>query len=92
MPFEYNYTWSDVVGNIGVVMLITTLWLNVSGRWHSKGWQYNLSNLIVAILLSINLYYKPNMSSIIIEIFWAGISIYGLWKYWQSTSNLDKVQ
>jgi hypothetical protein len=81
MILEYNYTWSDVVGNIGVVMLIGTLWLNVSGRINSEGWQYNLSNLTVAILLSVNLYYKPNLSSIIIEMFWAGISIYGLFKY-----------
>ena len=91
MPFEYNYTWSDVVGNIGVVMLIATLWLNVSGRIDSKGWEYNLANLTVAILLSVNLYYKPNMSSIIIEIFWAGISIYGLLKYCRSTNQKDKV-
>jgi hypothetical protein len=83
MPFDYNYTWSDVVGNIGVVMLIGTLWLNVSGRIDSKGWEYNLSNLTVAILLSVNLYYKPNMSSIIIEMFWAGISLYGLYKYYR---------
>ena len=83
MPFDYNYTWSDVVGNIGVVMLIGTLWLNVSGRIDSKGWEYNLSNLTVAILLSVNLYYKPNMSSIIIEMFWASISLYGLYKYYR---------
>jgi hypothetical protein len=86
MILEYNYTWSDVVGNIGVVMLIGTLWLNVSGRINSKGWQYNLSNLVVAILLSVNLYYKPNLSSIIIEMFWAGISIYGLLKYYRLKS------
>ena len=61
----YDYTWSDFVGNIGVAILLTTYYLNVAGKIDSKGWQYNLANLFVAVLLGINLYYKPNISSII---------------------------
>tara|TARA_R110000803_G_scaffold152441_1_gene217495 strand:+ start:1213 stop:1479 length:267 start_codon:yes stop_codon:yes gene_type:complete len=78
---NYDYSWSDFVGNIGVVILLTTYYLNVAGKVDSKGWQYNLANLIVAILLGINLYYKPNISSIIIEIVWFVIAAYGLINY-----------
>ncbi len=78
---EYDYSWSDFVGNIGVVILLTTYYLNVVGKIDSKGWQYNSANLIVAILLGINLYYKPNISSIIIEIVWFIIATYGLINY-----------
>lgn len=80
---NYNYTWSDVVGNIGVVLLLLTLYLNVEGKIDSKGLVYNLSNLLVAILLTINLIYKPNLSSFIIEFFWAGISIKGIINYYR---------
>ena len=80
----YDYTWSDFIGNIGVVILLTTYYLNVVGKIDSKGWQYNLANLIVAVLLGINLYYKPNISSIIIEIVWFIIASYGLFNYWRT--------
>ena len=79
---NYTYTWSDVVGNIGVVLLVTLLFLNVSNRISSQGLFYNIGNLLVAILLSINLYYKPNLSSFIIEIVWAAISIYGILQWY----------
>jgi hypothetical protein len=82
--FEYTYTWSDFVGNLGVVLLITTFYLNVAGKLNSKGLVYNVGNLLVAILLGINLYFRPNISSIIIEIFWAGISIYGIVNYYRN--------
>jgi len=81
--FDYDYTWSDFVGNIGVVILLVTYYLNVAGKIDSKGWQYNLANLIVAVLLGINLYYKPNISSIIIEIVWFVIATYGLVRYYK---------
>ena len=80
----YDYTWSDFIGNIGVVILLTSYYLNVVGKIDSKGWQYNLANLIVAVLLGINLYYKPNISSIIIEIVWFIIASYGLFNYWRT--------
>ncbi len=80
---NYNYTWSDVVGNIGVVLLILTFYLNVEGRIDSKGLFYNISNLAVAILLTINLIYKPNLSSFIIEFFWACISIKGIYNFYR---------
>ena len=84
MIWEYTYTWSDFVGNIGVVILITLFYLNVSGRVSSQGLLYNCGNLLVAILLGINLYFKPNISSIIIEIFWCAISIYGIYNYFKN--------
>lgn len=78
---NYDYTWSDIIGNIGVAILIVTFWLNVNGKINSTGLVYNINNLIVAVLLGINLYFKPNLSSIIIEIFWAAISIQGIYNY-----------
>ena len=80
----YDYTWSDLIGNVGVVLLLYTFYSNVSGKFTAQGFWYNFNNLVVAILLSINLYYKPNISSIIIEIFWLAISVYGLIKWYKN--------
>lgn len=62
-------------------------------RIDAKGFWYSFNNLLVAILLGINLYYKPNISSIIIEIFWLGISAYGLYRWYKNKEKynaLDK--
>ena len=80
----YTYTWSDLVGNIGVALLLSTFYANVQGTLSSQGFWYNFNNLLAALLLSINLYYKPNISSIIIEVFWISISLYGLIKWYRN--------
>jgi len=81
---DYTYTWSDLVGNAGVALLIGTFYANVRGSLTSQGFWYNFNNLLAAVLLSINLYYKPNISSVIIEIFWISISMYGLIKWYRN--------
>lgn len=81
----YDLVWTDWLANIGVVLLLTTLYLNVEGKISSSGFVYNFNNLLVAILLTINLIYHPNLSTLIIEFFWGAISLRGLYKYFKST-------
>ena len=82
MIFEYAYNWSDFVGNIGVILIIVAFYLNVAEKIKSTDRSYNLLNLIGSILLLTSLIYKPNLSNIIIEIIWGGISLMGLYKYY----------
>ena len=84
--WAYEYTWSDFVGNVGVVLLVSTFALLQFNKIDAKGFWYSFNNMVVAVLLGINLYYKPNISSIIIEVFWFILSIYGLVKWYQSRS------
>ena len=90
MIFEYAYTWSDFVGNIGVILIIAAFYLNVAEKIKSTDRSYNLLNLIGSILLLTSLIYKPNLSNIIIEIIWGGISLMGLYKYYFSRANIKK--
>jgi len=85
--FEYSYTWSDFVGNIGVILIIVAFYLNVSEKIKSTDRSYNFLNLIGSILLLTSLIYKPNLSNIIIEIIWGGISLIGLYKYYSQKKN-----
>ena len=87
MIFEYAYTWSDFVGNIGVILIIVAFYLNVAEKVKSTDRSYNLLNLIGSILLLTSLIYKPNLSNIIIEIIWGGISLIGLYKYYSQKKN-----
>lgn len=90
MIFEYAYSWSDFVGNIGVILIIIAFYLNVAEKIKSTDRSYNLLNLIGSILLLTSLIYKPNLSNIIIEIIWGGISLMGLYKYYSSRANIKK--
>jgi len=85
--FEYAYTWSDFVGNIGVILIIVAFYLNVAEKIKSTDRSYNLLNLIGSILLLTSLVFKPNLSNIIIEIIWGGISFRGLYKHYSSKKN-----
>jgi len=71
----------DIIGLIGVTLLIVTYGLLQFDRIDPKGFWYSFNNMIVAILVGISLYYTPNLASIVIEIFWFSLSVYGIWKY-----------
>jgi hypothetical protein len=83
---NYQYQLSDFIGNIGVALLVSTFAAIQFGKMDPKGFWYSFNNMIVAILLGINLYFKPNLSSIIIEMFWFALSIVGLIRWYQFRS------
>ena len=76
--FDYDYVWHDIMGNIGVFLLISSYWGLQTGKLASDGLLYSVINLVVAVFLTINLCYRPNLSSLIIEFFWFIISVYGI--------------
>jgi len=71
---------ADIVGYLGSAMIILAYFLLQSGKVTSEDIRYPLINLIGAILLMISLTVHTNMPSVVIEIFWIGISVYGIWK------------
>ena len=83
---NYTYELSDFIGNVGVVILVGTFAMLQFGKIDAKEFWYSFNNMVVAILLGINLYFKPNLSSIIIEVFWFALSIYGLVQWYKSRS------
>ena len=71
-------TFPDIIGLTGVALLIITYALLQLDRIDPKGFWYSFNNLIVAILVTVSLIYTPNLASIVIEVFWFIISLYGL--------------
>ncbi|OOV86574.1 hypothetical protein BTA35_0211725 [Oceanospirillum linum] len=83
-----SYTWFDLIGNIGVFMVVLAFYLLQTERLYSRDIRYSLLNLTGAILLLISLLFNWNLSSVIIEFFWIGISLIGIFKHLTRKSNV----
>jgi len=73
----YNFIF-QTIGLIGSVFIIVAFYFIQNNK--NKMFFYNKMNLIGAILLLISLIKEPNLGSIMIEIFWIIISLYGIKK------------
>jgi predicted membrane protein len=69
------YQWTGFLGMSFVVIAYLFLQTN---QYTINSLQYQLLNLIGAILLLISLFVHFNLGSFIIEIFWIIITIYGI--------------
>ena len=74
---------SDIIGLIGVALLIVTYAMLQLDRIDPKGFWYSFNNMIVAILVTVSLLYSFNLASMVIEVFWFGLSVYGIWNYYR---------
>lgn len=72
------YSWHDIVGNIGVfIVLLTYLFLQL-GRIDPRSASYSFWNIIGSLMIVISLSQHFNLSAFIIEVAWVAISIFGL--------------
>ena len=81
-------TIPDFIGLTGVALLIVTYALLQLDKIDPKGFWYSFNNLVVAILVTVSLIYTPNLASIVIEVFWFIISLYGL-IMWNKRKNYE---
>jgi hypothetical protein len=71
---------SNSIGMVGViVILIAYLMLSV-GRWSADSFVYQVLNFVGAWLILFSLYFHWNLASVVIEIAWIVISIYGIYR------------
>ena len=77
---------TDVVGMTGTFMVVLAYYLLQLEKTDPKGLSYNVLNLTGAVLLLVSLCFNFNLASFVIEVFWIGASLIGLWKYFQRQS------
>lgn len=75
----------DAIGLTGTFLVVLAYYLLQLERTNPKGLTYNMVNLVGAVLLLVSLCFQFNLASFVIEIFWIGASLIGLWKYWRRT-------
>ena len=89
MEKTMDYSWYDLVGNIGVfVILAAYLALQLNKITHLD-LIYSLANGLGAILIIISLIYEFNLSAFTIEFFWLLISLIGVVNYFRSKNKVD---
>ena len=81
-----NLHWYDLVGTLGVALILFAYVLLQLERVDAKALSYSVLNLVGALLITISLLYEFNFSALVIEIFWIAISIYGIWRYYRRDS------
>jgi len=75
------YAWYDILGTVGVAVIIVTYVLLQWGKVRSEQLVYSLLNAVGATLILISLYFDFNFPSFVVEFFWLLISLFGIGKY-----------
>jgi hypothetical protein len=73
--------WYDILGTLGVAIIILTYVLLQIERVRSDQLIYSLLNAIGAALILVSLYFDYNFPSVVVEFFWLLISLFGIGKY-----------
>ena len=73
--------WYDILGTLGVAIIILTYVLLQIERIRSDQLAYSLLNAIGAALILVSLYFDFNLPSVVVEFFWLVISLFGIGKY-----------
>ncbi len=75
------YAWYDILGTLGVAIIIVTYVLLQLEKIRSDNLVYSLLNAIGASLILISLYFNFNFPAFVVEFFWLLISLFGIGKY-----------
>jgi hypothetical protein len=73
-----DYSWFDLIGNIGVLLMVVAYLLLQLEKLSSSTVSYLLLNTVGAIMVIISLMFRFNLSAFLMEAFWLLISLYGL--------------
>lgn len=76
-----QFSFYDLVGSIGVGIIILTYILLQTERLKSESLAYSIFNALGSGLIAFSLVYSFNLAAFIVEILWLIISLYGIGKY-----------
>lgn len=83
--FEYLFDFKpfipDILGILGVLIILVYYFLLQVGKCTANSLGFSIGNFIGAILILVSLWDHWNLASVVIEIAWCLISIYGIFKY-----------
>ena len=86
-----TYTFYDLLGNIGVFLIILTYLLLQLRRITSENLLYSVLNAVGAALVIVSLLFDFNLSAFIVEAFWVIISLIGIGRYYRSRGRQNRV-
>ena len=72
-----------LVGFVGVGFIVVAYFANQQGWLGSDDWRFPAANLMGSLLILVSLYDAWNFPSLVIEVIWSAISLYGLSRRWR---------
>jgi hypothetical protein len=76
-----------VCGLLGATVFVIAYFANLQGWLRSSDWRYPAANMVGALMILISLMWDWNLPSVMIESFWAAISLYGIIRSrWQAAA------
>jgi hypothetical protein len=78
-----SYGPLDLVGNVGVVILMITYLMLQLNKLSSDSLAYSVLNAAGAGLIVISLLFDFNLSALLMEVFWVLISFVGIYRYFR---------
>ncbi len=73
-----SYSWHDVVGNFGVVLVLGIYLLLQMQKLSASNPFFSALNAVGAVMILVSLSQDFNLSAFVIEAVWLVISVYGL--------------
>ncbi len=73
-----NYPLHDVIGNLGVILIVGSYFLVQIGKMSANSLGYTSPNGLGAAFIMVSLYFDFNLSAFVIEVFWILISLVGM--------------
>ena len=73
--------WYDILGTLGVAVIVLTYILLQIERIRSDQLAYSVLNAFGASLILVSLYFEFNLPSVVVEGFWLLISLFGIGKW-----------
>jgi hypothetical protein len=70
----------DLSGFLGLGLFLFAYAMVNLGRWNERDFRFHLANFWGAILMLISLIGSWNLPIFVMEIFWAAIAGYGMWR------------
>lgn len=80
-----TYDWHDIVGTLGVAIILVAYVLLQIERMRSDAVLYSLMNAVGAVMILVSLWYEFNFASFLMEFFWLVVSLFGIGKYFLRT-------
>jgi len=76
-----NWVWtSDVIGTVGVVLVLVAYYLLQAKRMESSSIRYLNMNIIGSALILYSLFFNWNTPAVLVEVMWLIISLWGMFK------------
>lgn len=75
-----EYQWHDLLGNLGVVLILGTYTFVQVDRLDVRRISYSVLNALGAGLITVSLVFDFNLSAFVIELCWLLVSCYGIFR------------